>query len=54
MIEPAANKAAHMPALNIPTMAEHPATTSSTHATINSTNGFIEYCLISLPKKIVP
>lgn len=45
-MEPAANKAAHIPALNIPTIAEHPATTRSTHAIINSTNGFIECCLI--------
>jgi hypothetical protein len=54
MIDPAANNAAHIPELNIPTMAEHPATKSNTHAIINSTNGFIEYCFNTLLRKIVP
>ena len=51
-IEPAAKTAAHIPALNIPAMAEHPATKSNTHAVINSANGFIRSSFTSTTKKL--
>ncbi|MEP6682601.1 MAG: hypothetical protein ABJA35_05040 [Parafilimonas sp.] len=52
--EATANTAVHIPALNMPAIAEQPATKIRKQANVNSSKGFIQFLFCVSLKKIVP